>query len=122
TVAERRLADLERIVRDEFKDRVEAEAVSMEELRRRSLWGEGVVLDTRPPSEYAAGHIPGAVSMPVDGLEERLKELPRRKAYVASCRGPYCIYADRAFALLRATDPRARRLREGFPEWRAAGL
>src|SRR4029078_9600787 len=101
TVAERRLADLERIVRDEFKDRVEAEAVSMEELRRRSRSGEGVGLEKRAPSEYAAGHIAGAVSMPVDGLEERLKELPRRKAYVAYCRGPYCIYADRAVGPLR---------------------
>jgi DNA-binding transcriptional ArsR family regulator/rhodanese-related sulfurtransferase len=122
TVAERRLADLERIVRDEFKDRVEAEVVSMEELLRRSRSGEVVVLDTRPAAEYAAGHIAGAVSMPVDGLVRRLKELPRRKTYVAYCRGPYCIYADRAVALLRANGRRARRLREGFPEWRAAGL
>src|SRR5262249_13708544 len=94
-VAEQRLADLERIVRDEFKDRVEAEAVSMDELLRRSRSGEVVVLDTRPSSEYAAGHIAGAVSMPVDGLEKRLKELPRRRSYVAYCRRPYCIYADR---------------------------
>ena len=122
TVAERRLAELGRIVREEFEDRVEAEAVSMEELLHRSRSGEVVVLDTRPAREYAAGHIAGAVSMPVDGLEKRLKELPRRKSYVAYCRGPYCIYADRAVALLRASGRRARRMREGFPEWRAAGL
>jgi rhodanese-related sulfurtransferase len=122
TVAERRLAELERIVREEFGDRSEAEPVSMKELLRRGRAGDVVVLDTRPAGEYAAGHIPGALSMPVDDLEKRLKELPRKKAYVAYCRGPYCIYADRAVEILRANGRRAKRLREGFPDWRAAGL
>ena len=122
TVAEHRLAELERIVGEQFGDRAEAEAVSIRELLRRSRSGDVVVLDTRPAGEYAAGHIPGAVSMPVDDLETRLKELPRKKAYVAYCRGPYCIYADRAVAILRANGRRAKRLREGFPDWRAAGL
>jgi rhodanese-related sulfurtransferase/DNA-binding transcriptional ArsR family regulator len=122
TVAERRLAELERIVRDEFRDRSEAEPVSMKELLRRRRSGDVVVLDTRPAGEYAAGHIPGALSMPVDDLEKRLKELPRKKAYVAYCRGPYCIYADRAVEILKANGRRAKRLREGFPDWRAAGL
>jgi rhodanese-related sulfurtransferase/DNA-binding transcriptional ArsR family regulator len=123
TVAERRLAELERIVRDEFGDRSEAEPVSMKELLRRRRSGDVVVLDTRPAGEYAAGHIPGALSMPVDDLERRLKELPRKKAYVAYCRGPYCIYADRAVEILKANGRRrAQRLREGFPDWRAAGL
>jgi len=122
TVAERRLAELERIVSEQFVDRSEAEAVSIKELLRRARSGEVVVLDTRPAGEYAAGHIPGALSMPVDDLEKRLKELPRRKAYVAYCRGPYCIYADRAVEILKANGRRAQRLREGFPDWRAAGL
>jgi rhodanese-related sulfurtransferase/DNA-binding transcriptional ArsR family regulator len=122
TVAERRLAELERIVREEFGDRGEAEPVSMKELLRRGRSGDVVVLDTRPAEEYATGHIAGALSMPVDDLEKRLKELPRKKAFVAYCRGPYCIYADRAVAILRASGRRASRLREGFPEWRAAGL
>ena len=122
TVAERRLAELERIVSEQFVDRSEAEAVSIKELLRRGRSGHVVVLDTRPAGEYAAGHIPGALSMPVDDLEKRLKELPRKKSYVAYCRGPYCIYADRAVATLKANGRRAKRLREGFPDWRAAGL
>jgi rhodanese-related sulfurtransferase/DNA-binding transcriptional ArsR family regulator len=122
TVAERRLAELERIVSEQFGDRSEAEAVSMKELLRRRRSADVVVLDTRPAGEYAAGHIPGALSMPVDDLERRLKELPRKKAYVAYCRGPYCIYADRAVEILKANGRRAKRLREGFPDWRAAGL
>jgi rhodanese-related sulfurtransferase/DNA-binding transcriptional ArsR family regulator len=122
TVAESRLAELERIVSEQFGDREEAEAVSMKELLRRGRSEDVVILDTRPAGEYAAGHIPGALSMPVDDLEKRLKELPRKKAYVAYCRGPYCIYADRAVEILKASGRRAKRLREGFPDWRAAGL
>lgn len=122
TVAERRLAELERIVSEQFVDRAEAEGVSIKELLRRGRSGDVVVLDTRPAGEYAAGHIPGALSMPVDDLEKRLKELSRKRAYVAYCRGPYCIYADRAVEILTANGRRAQRLREGFPDWRAAGL
>ena len=77
---------------------------------------------TRPADEYAAGHIAGAVSVPVDELQRKLKQLPRNKDYVAYCRGPYCVYADRAVELLRASGRRAHRLLEGFPEWRLAGL
>lgn len=69
-----------------------------------------------------AGHIAGAISVPVDDLHRRLRELTKSKAYVAYCRGPYCVYADRAVEILRANGRRARRLIEGFPEWRAAGL
>jgi rhodanese-related sulfurtransferase/DNA-binding transcriptional ArsR family regulator len=122
TVAERRLAEMEKLVRENFADRSGTEAVSMEELLERARSGDVVVLDTRPAREYAAGHIEGAISLPVDELGRRLEELPRRKKYVAYCRGPYCIYADRAVAILRASGRSARRLREGFPEWRAAGL
>jgi rhodanese-related sulfurtransferase len=81
-----------------------------------------VILDTRPEREYEAGHIAGAISMPVADLRRRLKDLPRNKEYVAYCRGPYCVYADQAVELLRAKGRRARRLSEGFPEWRSAGL
>jgi rhodanese-related sulfurtransferase len=81
-----------------------------------------VILDTRPASEYVAGHIPGALSIPVDGLQRRLKALAQDREYVAYCRGPYCIYADRAVEMLRAHGRRARRLAEGFPEWRSAGF
>jgi rhodanese-related sulfurtransferase/DNA-binding transcriptional ArsR family regulator len=122
TVAERRLADLERLVREHFGDRSEAEAVEMGELLKRARSKEVTVLDTRPANEYAAGHIPGAISVPVDELQKRLRELPKSREYVAYCRGPYCVYADRAVDFLRSRGRRARRLRQGFPEWRSAGL
>jgi rhodanese-related sulfurtransferase/DNA-binding transcriptional ArsR family regulator len=122
TVAERQLADLERLVREHFGDRSDAEAVDMHELLKRARSKSVVVLDTRPPSEYAAGHIAGAISVPVDDLQRRLRQLPKGKEYVAYCRGPYCVYADRAVEILRSNGRQARRLREGFPEWRAAGL
>ena len=122
TVAERRLADLDRLVREHFSDRSDAEAVEMNELLKRARSRRVVVLDARPPSEYAAGHIAGAISVPVDDLQRRLRQLPREKEYVAYCRGPYCVYADRAVEILRSSGRQARRLREGFPEWRAAGL
>ena len=122
TVAEHRLAELDRLVRDHFGDRSSAEAIGMEELLRRARSREIVVLDTRPSSEYLAGHIAGAISVPVADLRRRLKELPKDKEYVAYCRGPYCVYADQAVQVLQAKGRRARRLLEGFPEWRAAGL
>ena len=120
-VAERTLADLERLVQDHFGDRSDPEPVPMEELIARVRSCDVVMLDTRPAGEYAAGHIVGAVSVPIDELQQRLQELPRGKEYVAYCRGPYCVYADRAVDILRARGRRARRLLEGFPEWRAAG-
>ncbi len=122
TVAERRLAELERLVREHFGDRSDAEAVPMAELLKRARSKQVVILDTRPAAEYLAGHIAGAISVPVDDLQRRLQELTRGKAYVAYCRGPYCVYADRAVELLRANGRRARRMLDGFPEWRAAGL
>jgi rhodanese-related sulfurtransferase/DNA-binding transcriptional ArsR family regulator len=121
TVAEKRLAELERLVRDHFGDRNDPEPVPMDELLARARKREVVILDTRPALEFAAGHIAGAVSVPVDELQLRLRELPKNKEYVAYCRGPYCIYADRAVELLRAKGRRARRLVDGFPEWKAAG-
>ncbi len=122
TVAERRLADFERLVREHFGERDDAEAVPMAELLKRARSRRAVILDTRPASEYLAGHIAGAISVPVDELQRRLQQLTTGKEYVAYCRGPYCVYADRAVELLRASGRRARRMRDGFPEWRAAGL
>jgi rhodanese-related sulfurtransferase/DNA-binding transcriptional ArsR family regulator len=121
TVAERRLAELERLVRAHFGDRADAELVSMQELVERAKQGNVVILDTRPASEFAAGHIQGAICMPIEELRTRLETLPKRKQFVAYCRGPYCVYADRAVELLRASGRRAKRLRDGFPEWKAAG-
>lgn len=122
TVAEHRLADLERLVREEFAHRSKAELVSLPELLQRARRDDVVVLDTRPAQEYRAGHIPGALSVPVDELQKRLRRLPKHKQYVAYCRGPYCVYADRAVEILTASGRHARRLRDGFLEWKAAGF
>jgi len=91
--------------------------VTPDELARRMTNGEVTVLDVRPEHEYAAGHITGARSIPLADLSERLGELPRENEYVAYCRGPYCVYADEAVAVLRANGLKARRLTEGYPEW-----
>jgi rhodanese-related sulfurtransferase/DNA-binding transcriptional ArsR family regulator len=122
SVASRRLADFERVVREHFSARDDADAVDVDELLTLARSRKVVIVDTRPASEYASGHIAGAISVPVDQVHQRLKELPRGKAYVAYCRGPYCVYADRAVEVLRSNGRRARRLAEGFPEWRAAGF
>lgn len=121
-VAEQQLADFDRLVRNHFGDRAEAEPVPMAELLKRARSRDTIILDTRPATEYASGHIAGAISVPVDDLQRRLRELPRDKQYVAYCRGPYCVYADRAVELLRTKGRRAQRLLEGFPEWKAAGF
>ena len=109
-------------MRQELGDRAAAEAIGLDELLDRLGRREVVVLDTRPVEEYEAGHIPGALSMPVGDLQRHLRRLPKRRRYVAYCRGPYCVYADRAVELLRQSGRHAERLLEGFPEWRAAGL
>ena len=120
-VAELRLAELERLVRHHFRDHDDADAVPIAELLKRARSKKVVILDTRPATEYVAGHIPGAISVPVDELQRRLRDLTKSQEYVAYCRGPYCVYADRAVELLRAHGRRVTRLSEGFPEWRAAG-
>lgn len=122
TLAEERLSDLDRLVHQHFGDRANAEPVRMDELLQRARSHDVVILDTRPASEYVAGHIAGAISVPVDELQRRLRQLPKSREYVAYCRGPYCVYADHAVEILRAKGRRARRLLEGFPEWRGAGL
>jgi DNA-binding transcriptional ArsR family regulator/rhodanese-related sulfurtransferase len=121
-VAEQRLAELDRLVSEHFGDRSDPEPVQMTELLKRARSEDIVILDARPANEYAAGHIAGAISIPIADLQRRLKSLPRAKQYVAYCRGPYCIYADHAVTLLKESGRRARRLVDGFPEWQAAGL
>jgi rhodanese-related sulfurtransferase/DNA-binding transcriptional ArsR family regulator len=101
----------------------ELEPVSRQELARRLEQGDGlVVVDVRPSEEYAAGHIPGALSVPVAELRRRIAELPADQEIVAYCRGPYCAFAPEAVRLLRAAGRAARRLEDGLPEWAAAGL
>ena len=121
-IAERRLGDVDRLVRGFLGGRDDLEPVGREDLLKRVRSGSVVVLDVRPSEEYRAGHIPGAVSVPVKDLPRRLRELPARKEIVAYCRGPYCLMAFDAVKALRKRGRRARRLVEGFPEWRAAGL
>ncbi len=98
------------------------EAVSRDELARRLRAGDVVVLDVRPEPEFAAGHIAGARSVPLEELTARLDAFPAEAEVVAYCRGPYCVYADDAVRALRGAGLRARRLEDGFPEWRRAGL
>ncbi len=100
----------------------DVEQIAREELLRRARSGQATVLDVRPRAEYAAGHIPGAVSIPITQLEERLAELPADAEIVAYCRGPYCVFAHEAVRLLRSNGRTARRLAGGMPEWRLAGL
>lgn len=121
-VGEQHMAEVDRLVRSYFGARDALEPVRREELLKRAKEGTVIVLDVRPAEEYRAGHIPGAVSLPVDQLQRRLRKLPRGKEIVAYCRGPYCLMAYEAVAALRANGRRARRLIDGFPEWRAAGL
>src|SRR2546426_8078502 len=121
TVAEKRLAELDRLVRDHFGDRSDPEPVKMQELLKRARKNEVVILDARPAREFAAGHIAGALSIPVEKLQQRLRELPKSKEYVAYCRGPYCIYADRAGELLRANGRGAPHLAAGCPHRNAPG-
>jgi rhodanese-related sulfurtransferase len=121
-LAESRLAEVDRVVEAYLEDRGALEAVDATELMERLSDGNVVVLDVRPGEEYRAGHIPGALSVPVDALEAALQTLPRDREMVAYCRGPYCVFADEAVALLRSRGYRARRLRQGLPDWRAAGM
>jgi rhodanese-related sulfurtransferase/DNA-binding HxlR family transcriptional regulator len=123
SLAASRLAEVERLAAAYLGARDQLEPVTREELARRLQDGDRLmVLDVRPTAEHAAGHLPGAVSIPVGELRRRLAELPRDREVVAYCRGPYCAFAHDAVALLREDGFSARRLEDGFPEWRAAGL
>jgi rhodanese-related sulfurtransferase len=119
---ETEIGEIQRLVRNYLHDRDELEAISAEELQARMAQGNIVVLDVRPGPEYESGHIRGALSVPLADLEGRLSQFPKRKAIVAYCRGPYCVFADEAVRLLQARGYRAQRLEVGFPEWRMAGL
>jgi rhodanese-related sulfurtransferase/predicted transcriptional regulator len=121
-VAERNLAEVDRIVRGYFADRDAMEPVSREELVGRLRGGLVTVLDVRPADEFAQGHLSGAVNIPLGELERGLVDLDLEHEIVAYCRGPYCVLSYEAVAALRAHGFNARRLEDGYPEWRAAGL
>ena len=121
-LAEARLAEVERVTRAYLEERGAMEAVGGDELLRRVKKGEVTVLDVRPPEEYRAGHIPGAISIPVGELPARLGELPKGREIVAYCRGPYCVMAVEAVELLRKKGFEAHRMEQGVVDWRARGF
>jgi len=120
--AERNRAEVGKIVADYFHRLDELEPVSRKELARRLKAKTAVVLDVRPEDEFALGHVPGALNIPMEELKRRLAELPKDREIVAYCRGAYCVLSFEAVALLRKRGFLVRRLEEGFPEWKAAGL
>jgi len=121
-IAERTSAEVERVIRSYFTNRDSLEPISREELLQRSRAGAVTVLDVRPRDEFALGHLPGAMNIPLHELEARLAELDPGQEIVAYCRGPYCILSYEAVAKLRARGFKIRRLQDGLPQWRAAGL
>jgi rhodanese-related sulfurtransferase len=121
-VGEEHLAEVDQLVTTFLQDRALLRPVTVEELREALQEERMILLDVRPQVEYQAGHLPQARSLPVDELEERLSELPKEREIVAYCRGPFCVFADEAVALLRAHGYTARRLQEGIAEWRHLGF
>ena len=122
TVAESRLAEVKQLVADFLGDKDALEPIAFDELLSRAKRGLVTVLDVRPPEEFAAGHLPGAVNIPIDRLESGLAKLSKQREVVAYCRGPYCLMSFEAVLKLRKRGWKARRLQHGFPEWKAAGL
>jgi len=121
-VAERHLAEVDRIVRGYFDARDNMEPVTRQELAARMREGLVTVIDVRPPDEFALGHVPGAINMPLGDLDANLPEFDAGREVVAYCRGPWCVLSFEAVAALRRHGLKARRLEDGLPEWKAAGL
>ena len=121
-IAQRQSTEVERIVREHFGGRDEFQPVPREELIKLVRNGEAIVLDVRPDGEFISGHIPGAINIPLDQLALQLKALPKSLQIVAYCRGPFCLLSYEAVELLRKNGYRARRLVEGYPEWKASRL
>lgn len=122
SIGRKRLAEVDQVTRLYLTDRDALEPVTLAELRRLMREGEVTVLDVRPRDEYEAGHIAGARSVPIAELEQHLADLPTSREVVAYCRGPYCVYSLEAVTALRSRGYRARRVEEGFADWRAEGL
>ncbi len=121
-VAEHRAADVDKLLQTWLAHRDELEPVPAREVLDRLKKGLVTLLDVRPAEEYAAGHLPGALNVPLEKLENYLSKLPRRKEVIAYCRGPYCLMSFDAVGKLRKRGFKAKRLQDGYPEWRAAGL
>ena len=121
-ITERNVGAVEKVLNSYFRERDNLEPVSRKELLRRMRERLVTVIDTRPAEEFAAGHLPGALNVPLRELKRRLREIPLDQAIVAYCRGAYCVLSYEAVAELRKRGFKAFRLEEGYPEWRAAGL
>lgn len=121
-VGERNVAEVDRVLADYFRARDALEPVSREDLVSRLHNGLVTVLDVRPEDEFAVGHLPGALNIPLAELERRLGELPADREVIAYCRGPYCVLSFEAVSALRARGYLVHRLEDGYPEWKAAGL
>jgi ArsR family transcriptional regulator len=121
-IAEQNLAEVEHVVQRYFNARDSLEAVTRQVLLDRLRAGTVTILDVRPQDEFALGHLPGALNIPLRELDSRLGALDRKQEIVAYCRGPYCVLSYEAVARLRARGLKARRLEDGLPEWRKAGL
>jgi rhodanese-related sulfurtransferase/DNA-binding transcriptional ArsR family regulator len=121
-VTERNVGAVEKVLNSYFRERDSLDAVSRKELLRRMREGIVTIIDTRPAEEFAVGHLPSALNVPLRELKRRLRELPRDQAIVAYCRGAYCVLSYEAVAELRKRGFKAFRLEEGYPEWKAAGL
>ena len=120
-IAERNVAEVQKLLDGYFRERDSLEPVSHDELIKRMRSGSVTLLDVRPAEEFAAGHLPGAINIPLRELEKRLQELSPRRDIVAYCRGPYCVLSFEAVAALRGRGFAVRRLVDGYPEWKAAG-
>ncbi|MFN3255425.1 MAG: ArsR/SmtB family transcription factor [Ilumatobacter sp.] len=120
SVARAHLDELDDLAADYLGNRSRLEEIGQDELAQRLDDGNLIIIDVRPEAEYAAGHIRGARSIPIDQLPDIVGDLPTDAEVVAYCRGPYCVFADDAVRLLRRRRRNARRLQDGFPEWRAA--
>jgi rhodanese-related sulfurtransferase len=121
-VTQRNVGAVEKVLNAYFRERDNLEPVSRKELLRRMRDGLVTLIDTRPEEEFGAGHLPGAINLPLSELKRRLRELPRDQEIVAYCRGPYCVLSYEAVAELRKRGFKAFRLEDGYPEWKAAGF
>lgn len=117
-----RIEAIDKVVKEFRKSKFDFETVTIDELIEKLESGKVTILDVRPESEFKQGHIANAISIPIEELSKRLKELPKRTEIIAYCRGPFCVYADEAVALLMKAGYKATRLEEGFPDWSLMGL
>lgn len=117
-----RIATIEKLVKDFRQSKFKLESMTIDELVKKLRTGKITILDVRPEKEFNTGHIANSISIPIDQLPGRLNELPKRNEIITYCRGPFCIYADEAVAILNAAGYKAIRLEEGFPDWSLMGL